>query len=309
VELSGGHSVPLSVTHYPGASMVSDQVTTVRVPLTGWLQKRRSTKERGGVRRFLKSSNRRFFTLDFEAQMFYYSLSEGNKNLSMQACFAQLLSVNSLAAAATADVQEALEPDSAGNQSPKAISKSAAALHMMPLPSHAIGRTCPGFSGYARRSTELHGFVVKLKERALEVVCSSMEEADMWIAGLNDAIALSKSCPLPPTTPIVGWGSLEDLGSASNSDLSTTPPSSQTSPRSSSRSTNETEQATLMQPVDGKRHEFPPMAPDHGHVCGKSQQETPPQTPSCVSSLRATAGGAANSEDALDVQNFATDCC
>jgi len=124
--------------------MISGQATMARAPLTGWLQKRKSEKNNGFMRRSLKSANKRFFTLDFEAQMFYYSHGEGTKNLSMPTCFEQLICVESLSAAP--ETQDALEPVATGLKSSKTISKSAG---------HVLGRTILGFSG---RSTELHGF-------------------------------------------------------------------------------------------------------------------------------------------------------
>lgn len=260
--------------------MASKLATEVRAPVTGWLQKRKSSNKSG----LLKSVNKRFFTLDFESQIFYYSHSEGNKYVSMFA-FRQILSVESLTAEPA--VQEASEhPVSTGTQSSKS-----SLLHRMPFSSNAMMRSIPKFSGYAKRATEHYGFVVKLEGKSLEVLCRSKEEADKWICGMQDAMALSRQ--LASTHP----GSLEQLASASISEHSTTPPSSQkSSPRSGSQSAAESEPTSPWLSPGGTFSDFPPMAPeqmDCNIECGSLRQVTqPPLAPSWEGCLRATAASA-----------------
>lgn len=89
----------------------------------------------------------------------------------------------------------------------------------------------------------------------------------MWIGAIHEAMAISeaneKKTPASSYTrrPFIGdrQPSIGEL--SSNSDRSTTPPSSQMSPRSSVNSTDGSEPATPLVAPGGTVHEFPPVAP------------------------------------------------
>lgn len=180
--------------------MPSNQAPLSRSALTGWLQKRKSES---ATSRFLRSANRRFFTLDFQAQIFYYSHTESKKNISMPVRLKDILSVEALA---TTRVEPQME-DSVESQQ---LSDSTALR-------------IPGFHGLSKKAAE-HGFVVKAPGKSLEIVCSCRAEADMWIAALSEGIVQARTG---------GRGGRGGSSSeAPRSELSTTPGSA--SPRSSS---------------------------------------------------------------------------
>jgi len=271
--------------------MASTQATPVRAPLTGWLQK---SKTESGKSRFLKSSNKRFFTLDFDGQIFYYAHSEGKKNLSMPTPFRHILSVEPLAAPG---MPEALtqKPAATGHCSSRA-SPAAVGLHGLPFSSQAVLRNLPSFSGYGKRVAEQHGFSVKLRGKSMQLLCNSKAEVDVWIGGIREAMAMAQIAGkvVASTRPPVF---AED---DSHSEVSTTPGTSQvTTPRSSSQEGGD---SPYLAP-GGTRREFPPMAPGTpprdlelptspvgigGDIaCRSPEKMTPPLAPGV--SLRATA--------------------
>mmetsp|Transcript_93480 Transcript_93480/g.260327 ORF Transcript_93480/g.260327 Transcript_93480/m.260327 type:complete len:386 (+) Transcript_93480:57-1214(+) len=151
-----------------------------RGKLTGWLLKRKSD----GVRsRFFRSVNRRFFTLDFEGQLFYYAHTEGNKMASMPLAFRNLLGVEPLAAMLHQGAPE--EP---------------AAPPMQRAGSKVLGSKCDASSSSFRvpkitfsalkRPAEHHGFSLQTTGKEMELLCASQIEAEGWIAALQQAIAL-----------------------------------------------------------------------------------------------------------------------
>lgn len=183
--------------------MVSNQDPSCRTALTGWLHKRKSESAKS---RFLKSANKRFFTLDFQGQIFYYSHTEAKKNISMT-LFKDILSVEPIAAT-SADLEE--------NQTVELTSSASMVTHGPSL------RKMASISGLSKKTTEQPGFVVKTSGKYMELLCSSRTEAEMWITALHEAIAMGRT--------ISGGDNSTEIP---NSELSTTPGSSlNTSPRS-----------------------------------------------------------------------------
>lgn len=138
-----------------------------------------------------------------------------------------------------------------------AVFHTAACLQRMPFSSQALLNTIPSLSGFTKRSPEQHGFVIKLHGKTMELLCSSKEEAEMWIDGIREAITMaSHGCR--QTKSVKRPCSMESLVSESLiSETSTSPPSSHTTtPRSSNQSTDDSEQSP-----PGKGRQFPPLAP------------------------------------------------
>merc|ERR1719150_1150777 len=64
-------------------------VTENRGQLSAWLQKKKSGSSVVRVRQY----NRRYFTIDFDARVFFYAHAENSKQVSSQIPFADILDV------------------------------------------------------------------------------------------------------------------------------------------------------------------------------------------------------------------------
>lgn len=234
------------------------EATAARAPLTGWLQK---VKTEGGKSRFLGSANRRFFTLDFDGQLFYYSSTEGNKNLSMPIAFKDILGVEFLPATdKQPDLPQGL---------PRGPSAPSHSLNSLPFSSQGLLRSLPSLHGYAKRAPESHGFIVKLKGKSMQLLCNSQAELHLWIGGFWEAIAMSRSARQGAAcTPTIALGEVSDLSTTTGSSQMDTPRSSSQDASGSGQTTtprsNNEDGSPLPAPYlasGGTRHEFPPMAP------------------------------------------------
>jgi len=255
---------------FASVSMALAQAPTVpRAALTGWLKKRKSE---GSKSQLLSSVNKRFFTLDFDGQILYYSHSQSNKNVSMPILFRQLLAVEPLARTVreaelpTGEVPEVSEPL---KQRSSKQGYSTGVLRL-PFSSQALMHSIPSFSKRTKQTTEQHGFVIKLEGKSMTLLCKSKEEAEIWIDGIHVAMAMSEAtekkilenyeqkCHRLPSS-YTRQPSIGEL--SSSSERSTMPPSSHMSPRSSGHSADGSEPATPLVAPGGTVHEFPPLAP------------------------------------------------
>lgn len=250
----------------------ASSVSAPLAPLTGWMKKRKSE---GGKGQLFKSMNRRYFTLDFDAKLFYYAHSQSSKQISLPIGFCQLISVEPLqAGGAPSDCPDrgenlaAHECSAHGYQTSKGRAGNPGMLpgmNRLPFSSQALMRAMPSLSNRSRCSLEQYGFVLRVPGKSMEIICSSQEEAETWISAIREAIAMSKSSSNASQQP------------ATPSERSTTPPSSRGStPRSSDLSG--TEAAAPWDSPGGKRHEFPPLAPVT-EICDRAQHESPPLAP------------------------------
>lgn len=143
-----------------------------RRKLTGWLLKRKSE---GVASRLFRSANRRFFTLDFEAQLFYYAQSESHKTMSLPVRFCNLLSVEPYEAVSEPPLaEEAAEGDAAKSFRHVAVPKIS-------------------FGALKRSTASHHGFVLRMAGKEMDLLCASKQEAEAWISGLREAIAMGSS--------------------------------------------------------------------------------------------------------------------
>eukprot|EP00746_Dinoflagellata_sp_MGD_P002543 gnl/MRDRNA2_/MRDRNA2_104968_c0_seq1.p1 gnl/MRDRNA2_/MRDRNA2_104968_c0~~gnl/MRDRNA2_/MRDRNA2_104968_c0_seq1.p1 ORF type:complete len:369 (-),score=91.86 gnl/MRDRNA2_/MRDRNA2_104968_c0_seq1:41-1147(-) len=128
--------------------------------LTGWILKRKTANSRTKI---LGDANKRFFTLDFENQNFFYAHSESSKTVSLPIPFAEIVSVE---AVANAECQEssAQAPAKSGRFSMPKFPK---------MPSRNAGWN--------------HGIVVHGKEKKFELFLNSEEEASKWLTALQNA--------------------------------------------------------------------------------------------------------------------------
>jgi len=131
--------------------------------LTGWILKRKTANSRTKI---LGDANKRFFTLDFENQNFFYAHSESSKTVSLPIPFAELVSVEAVASA---------ECNKTIDEKPEATAKS--------------GRfSMPKFPKMPSRNAGWnHGIVVHGKEKKLELFLNSEEEATKWLTALQNA--------------------------------------------------------------------------------------------------------------------------
>jgi len=146
-----------------------DGAVLVRAPLSGWLLKRKSDK---AVSRVISSTNRRYFTLDFDAQVFYYAHSENSRNVSQPVPFRHLLSVEGLF-----------------NPEGEEVSARQGSKHSVGSGFSRLGKIL------SRRPSgaDEHGFTLHLAGRDMELMCTSKEEADTWIDAIKEAIASGSS--------------------------------------------------------------------------------------------------------------------
>lgn len=130
--------------------------------LTGWILKRKSA---GAKSKILGDTNKRFFTLDFENQILFYSNSESQKkSVSLPIPFIDILSVEATGNA---------EPQDAAAQAPAKSGRFA----------------MPKFPKMANRNSgSNHCIIVHGKDKKMELLWNSEEEASKWLAALQYAV-------------------------------------------------------------------------------------------------------------------------
>lgn len=188
--------------------------------LSAWLLKRKS----GGNSHFFSSTNRRFFTLDFGAQILFYKRSVTDKKISLPISFRSILSVQPLTDTVT-DLAHNGAEDGVSNEPRVQRVDSKASL------ASSLRKRMPSFVSTPKSlqpPKEQHGFVVRTCDKSLELLCSSKMEADQWIAALHKAMLLGGPKMVQssfqdelgssrPTTACSGSSSLEN---ANRSDAS-----------------------------------------------------------------------------------------
>lgn len=173
-----------------------------RPPLQGWLAKRKTQRLIGGGR------NRRFFTVDFAAQLLYYAHKEGSKESSRPIPFRDIVGVE--AAFATAESGMPGEPPTLERSNSKgSLTSKSSRLPWMPI---------------FRKTIEQHGFVLRTGEKMMELQTTCREEAEMWIAGIREAMEVATN------------GSVRNKPGAGTDVVSTAPGSSRPSSRNSGAS-------------------------------------------------------------------------
>jgi len=200
--------------------MAAVQAPLIRPPLTGWLLKRKNENAKS---RLLKGSNRRFFTLDFQAQIFYYSHNEGRKTISLPTHFRHIQSVESLSAIKDSEEDETEQdaPPIEHSASKGSVSSKGSRLRIPRMPS---------FPSLSKRNVEQHGFLLRMHgNKLLELLCDSKTEADTWIDAVRQAITLGKTDTLGGDETVVEEASKAELSTAPGTSCSTTPRSSHSS--------------------------------------------------------------------------------
>lgn len=150
-----------------------------RPPLTGWVTKRKGE----GRSRLLGGSNRRFYTIDFDAQAFFYGHTEDCKSVSMPIPFRDILKaepISGLEAEALPDAQEAAlqRSDSKGS-----LGSRSSGMRRPRMPSlGALSR---------RPSTDQHGLLLHTVGKVTELSFASKAEAETWVQAFQQAISMS----------------------------------------------------------------------------------------------------------------------
>lgn len=199
---------------------VSTMKKGVNPPVSGWLIKR---KHDSAASRFFRQTNRRFFTLDYQSQIFYYSHSDKDKIVSLPTPFRDITGVEAMevpTSCAEGGVEDCSESGSNAPPIQRSSSKTSIGSSMR-IPRMSFSRKTPA---------EQHGFTLRTTGKSMELVCSSKAEADMWVGAIREAMACAHS----------GKGEKELSGDETvTPDLSTAPSSSAgTTPRSSSKATS-----------------------------------------------------------------------
>lgn len=152
-----------------------ETLTSPRLPLCGWLLQQTADAAR--------SSQRRYFTMDFSAQILYDAQSEANKSVSTPIAFRDLISVEPIVVAGVSQEQASEEPiGTAGyaaeaNQRPGSTSSSSS----LRIP------TVPCISGL---SSEQYGFALRTRSKNMELICGSKSEADSWNTAILEALVM-----------------------------------------------------------------------------------------------------------------------
>lgn len=167
---------------------VPEAAGAARPMLTGWATKKKSEGARG---RALCSSNRRFYSVDFEAQVVYYAHAEDSRSVSMPVPFRDLVKVE-----ATCDVVPTSSEDSTPRLSETpTMQRSDSKGSLGSKASSLLRPRMPRLFALSRRPAEQHGLVLHTTTKATELYFASKPEADMWIEAFEEAIALGASDP------------------------------------------------------------------------------------------------------------------
>jgi hypothetical protein len=166
-----------------------------RPPLRGWLAKRKTNRLIGG------GLNHRFFTVDFGAHLLYYRHNEGGKQSSLPTPFRDILGVEP--AFATAESSTAGEPPTMQRSNSKgSLTSKSSRLPRLPV---------------FRKTAEKHGFVLRTREKTMELQTTCREEAEMWIAGLREAMDMSSMVPAKHQSGHCGGSGMEMVSTAPGS--------------------------------------------------------------------------------------------
>jgi hypothetical protein len=137
--------------------------------LTGWILKRKTANSRTKI---LGDANKRFFTLDFDNQNFFYAHSESSKSVSLPISFAEIVSVEAVTNKRGSCDEQAVE--SQEGTAPATAKSGRFSMPKFPkMPSRNAGWT--------------HGIVVHGKDKKLEMLLNSEEEASRWLTALQNA--------------------------------------------------------------------------------------------------------------------------
>jgi len=151
--------------------------------LSAWLQKRKSEPKK---QFFRSDTNRRFFTLDFDAQMFFYQHSESEKKISQPIVFRHIISVQPLTDTMTDVADDGTENQQATPVARRGDSKTSLAS--------SLRKRMPSFSTpQSRAPKKQYGFVVETTDKSFELLCSSKMEAEQWVFALQRAVELGVS--------------------------------------------------------------------------------------------------------------------
>mmetsp|Transcript_68161 Transcript_68161/g.108141 ORF Transcript_68161/g.108141 Transcript_68161/m.108141 type:complete len:217 (-) Transcript_68161:49-699(-) len=144
------------------------------LPYEGWLSKEKRTIGRRS--RLFSSSNRRYFTLDFPDELFYYKHSETSTQISRPIRFQDIVKVELLA---DVELEENTEQ------------KEAEKLEKISFSSSRTRTSFSSILGIGR--AERHGFVLHFAEHTREermILCCSESEAIGWADAISVAISL-----------------------------------------------------------------------------------------------------------------------
>jgi hypothetical protein len=212
-------------------------------PLTGWLLKRKRGRIFGGT-------NRRFFTIDFAAQIFYYSNSEKpTKQVSRPMSFRDIVGLEPLTAKGElasdapivpccddGEMMEAADDTTDDSEVEEAAPRQKAKRSDDQASVTSKGTTSSSWSSrlrlpsFAKRKTgEKFGFALMMRggsgERMMELLAPSKEDSDRWMAAFNSAILLVVAKPVVKPAAVVekpvASGGYNAAGSAPLAELST----------------------------------------------------------------------------------------
>lgn len=183
------------------------QLSATEAPLQGWLLKQKTRSGYvGRASRLLGDTNRRFFTLDFRGQIFYYAHSEGSKQISMPIPFKNLIAVERLSEATDSvhAAASAEQPQRTTTARKWSLSKSASSCAR------------EGFAVDYMKSSQDHSIA------RLHLICNTHGDACRWISGLQSAIQVASArneSEYHAATLLAGDLSTEEGGSAPASEL------------------------------------------------------------------------------------------
>mmetsp|Transcript_69613 Transcript_69613/g.110344 ORF Transcript_69613/g.110344 Transcript_69613/m.110344 type:complete len:423 (+) Transcript_69613:76-1344(+) len=151
--------------------MANGQVARRTIPLTGWLIKR---KRDNAPSRLLRSSNRRYFTIDFESQVFYYAHSEHDKSISLPLPFQ---SIRGVAGTGPCFFEDEISEEHSAVTTASIQQQSSSIDALM----------------YGKRAVEQYGFIVRTPGKLLELASETKAEAQMWMEAFREAMAVATS--------------------------------------------------------------------------------------------------------------------
>lgn len=157
----------------------------VRRRTFGWLHKR--------TRRFpLPSYGYRFYTINYDAKILYYSREESERSTSKSICFADILGVEPL----LMQQEDEVELERIRRSSWKSARKQAQAKERA-KESAGEGRfsfwnLCGSYLPRLGNNVQKCGFVLQTAAKRVEFVCTSHREVEDWIAAIQAAMSLCK---------------------------------------------------------------------------------------------------------------------
>jgi len=157
-----------------------------RGQLSAWLLKKKSGTSKLRMRQY----NKRFFTLDFDSRVFFYSHAEGSRKVSSVIRFSDIM-----------DVQM---PERGGRSS----TRSADSVDQVEKRPSMFRRSFTLGSSNAKDGAEqAHHFVtvVVRPSKTMELLCSSQMEAEQWKEALSEAMLCGRECGDEPSVALVGY--------------------------------------------------------------------------------------------------------